>query len=515
MPDRPNLTFLLDTNAIIALEPFAGSMELTQASLARFVASAQENGHRIVAHPANRDDLLETADEGHRNQNLAALRKYGQIVEVEIPSQLVILAGQSSAKTNDHRDLRLLAAVYAGAATHLVTGDRRLRKRAERAGLGDQVISAEAALDLLRQLHPSDPPTPPSVERIAAANLDPSQPIFESLREDYPGFDDWLRKVASQRTSRRTWVVVDSRGHYRAIAIVKLDDGHPTIPGTRATKLSTFKVDAGSEGEKLGELLLKTVLNWAHRHRVDKLFVTVLDDESKQPLLHFLDAFGFVHIGSTAKNEHELILMKHFFEDNLESHSPLEYHVLHGPPAILGTAPIYVVPIIPQWYEGLFPDAPSVGPHGQTTLGGLPVDSKPFGNALRKAYLSNANTKGLPPGSTLLFYRSAGPGGGGVVQAVGVVEAAARSSSPEWIVSFVGRRTVYNANEVARLCEDDKGRPQEVLAIRFRQDRFVEPPWTLKQLKDNHVLNGPPQQVTLVINSKGIEWVHQQLTALP
>ncbi|MET4705936.1 hypothetical protein [Frigoribacterium sp. UYMn621] len=482
MPDRPNLTFLLDTNAIIALEPFAGSMELSQAPLAQFVASAHENGHRIVAHPANRDDLLETADDGHRNQNLAALKKYGQIIEVNIPAQLEILAGQSKVGTNDYRDLRLLAAVYAGAATHLVTADMKLRRRAERAGLGNQVISADAALDLLNQLHPSDPPTPPSVERIEAANLDLSQPIFESLREDYPEFDDWLRKVASQQTSRRTWVVVDSRGHYRAIAIVKLDDDHPTIPGNRATKLSTFKVDAGSEGEKLGELLLKTVLNWAHRHRVDKLFVTVLDDESKQSLLHFLHVFGFVPIGAVPKNEHEHIFMKHFVADTSDAHTPLQYHVLHGPPAILGTAAVYVVPIIPRWYEGLFPDAPSVGPYGQTTLGGLLADTAPFGNALRKAYLSNANTKELPPGSTILFYRSAGPGGGGVVQAIGVVEATARSSSPGWIVSFVGRRTVYSADEVARLCEDGNGRQQEVLAILFRQDRFVEPPWTLKQL---------------------------------
>ena len=511
MVQTPALTFLLDTNVVIALEPFAGRMESLQDPLARFVAMALEHGHRIVVHPANRDDLLETADEVHRKQNLAALHKYVQISEVPLTAELEAAAGASAVGTNDWRDLRLLAAVVAGGATHLVTGDEKLIRRAGRAGVGEQAITAEEALELLRQLHPSDPPTPPSVDTLAIATLDLTQPIFESLRNDYEGFNDWLRKAASQGKARRTWVVRDTRGGYRAIAIVKTRDDHPIVPGAKATKLSTFKVDSESEGEKLGELLLKTVLMWAHETNVETLFVTVLNDEGKQPLIHFLGLFGFDNVGTLPNNPHELVLIKQFIPDPAKPLPPLEHHVAFGPPALEGSAEVFVIPIIPHWYEGLFPDAPSVGEFGQMTLGGLMAETQPFGNALRKAYLSNANIKGLPPGSTVLFYRSAGIGGGGAVHAVGVVEKTMRSNDPAALMAFVGRRTVYTANQVAAMCEDDGGNHREVLAVLFRQDRFVPQPWTLSQLLQNKVLRGVPQAITQVHSQEGVEWVYRQL----
>jgi len=511
MVTLPALTILLDTNVVIALEPFAGDLESRHGVLAEVVRTARDNHHRVVVHPANRDDLLETTDDRHRAQNLAALVKYTEIAEPDISNELKELAGESPHGSNDERDLRLLAAVEAGAATHLVTEDSRLRRRAARAGLGEQVISGKQALELLRQLHPLDPPPPPSVELIDASRLDLSETIFASLREDYLEFDHWIKKVAREGNGRRTWVVRDSEGHYRAIAIVKVLDDHPLVPGAKATKLSTFKVHSESEGEKLGELLLKTVLTWAHQALVDSLFVTVLDDESKQALIYFLGIFGFQRGNRMPGTTNEFVYFKHFRPDGDIRRTPLQHHILFGPPAILGTASVFVVPVIPRWYEGLFPDAPSVGSFGQVSLGGLLTETQPFGNALRKAYLSNSNTSEMEPGSTILFYRSSGAGGAGGVHAVGVVEKTVRSSNPAEIVAAVGRRTVYTADDVARMCKDDKERPREVLAILFRQDRFVTEPWTLPVLKQHRVLNGAPQTITKVRSEEGIQWVHRQL----
>jgi GNAT superfamily N-acetyltransferase len=508
----PALTFLLDTNVVIALEPFAGALEPLRELLAEVVRTARDNGHRVVLHPANRDDLRHTADHLHRVQNLAALDKYTVIAEPDVSDELRASFGSPLPGTNDERDLRLLAAIEAGAATHLITEDSRLQRRAARADLGEQVISGNAALELLRQLHPLDPEPPPSVELTNASMLDLTESIFASLREDYDGFDRWIKKVAREGNGRRTWIIRGDDGRYRAIAIVKVSDDHPLIPGAKATKLCTFKVHSDSEGEKLGELLLKTVLTWAHQVKADNLFVTVLGDEGKQSLIFFLDMFGFQKVGLVPETS-EFVYLKEFRSRANEELSALQHHIRFGPPAIRGTSSIFVIPVVPQWYEGLFPDAPSVGSFGQVPLGGLLTETQPFGNALRKAFLSNSNTTELEPGSTILFYRSAGAGGRGAVHAVGVVERTIRSSNPADILAAVGRRTVYTADQVARLCKDDEGRPREVLAILFRQDRFILTPWTLPLLRRRRVLNGAPQTITKVRQEDGIRWVHEQLDA--
>uniref|UniRef100_UPI001981062B hypothetical protein n=1 Tax=Pseudomonas viridiflava TaxID=33069 RepID=UPI001981062B len=66
MAAPPLLTFLLDTNAVIALEPYADSDDEQSPALADLLRLAREHNHHVVVHPANFDDLRETADEGHR-----------------------------------------------------------------------------------------------------------------------------------------------------------------------------------------------------------------------------------------------------------------------------------------------------------------------------------------------------------------------------------------------------------------------------------------------------------------
>lgn len=299
--------------------------------------------------------------------------------------------------------------------------------------------------------------------------------------------------------------MLDDSGGYRALAIVKRTDDHPLDAGVKAAKISTFKVDERSGGEKLGELLLKTVLSWAHEMRVERLFVTVIQDDGPKGLLtHFLEQFGFQKRGELSSNPGEYVFEKFLLPHSDEELAPLEFHIRFGPPAIQPGSPVFVIPIQPRWYAGLFPDSPVFG--AQTPFPGLTVETGPFGNALRKAYLSNAKIRDIPPGSTLLFYRSADrPGGSGAVHAVGVVESTIRASDPVEVLEFVGRRTVYSAEEVSSMCKSG------LIAVLFRQDRFIPTPWTLRELIEQSVLSGPPQAITRVKSKKGLEWVATQL----
>ena len=142
--------------------------------------------------------------------------------ESRITKSLVERAGSSPEGSNDHRDLRLLAALDGRAATYLVSEDTGLRRRARRAGLRDATLTVDEAITLLESLRPKDPAPPPHVTVIPAYTLDIEQDIFVSLRQDYgPDFDQWLDKIRSDSEHRICLIVQNDDRTYAALALLK------------------------------------------------------------------------------------------------------------------------------------------------------------------------------------------------------------------------------------------------------------------------------------------------------
>ena len=298
-------------------------------------------------------------------------------------------------------------------------------------------------------------------------------------------------------------VVLDDDEQYAALAILKEGGECDYEFHTPIIKISTFKVATHHAGAKYGELLLKSIFMIAARKQVSTLYVEVFNKH--EPLIDLFEAFGF-RKSSYQTSRDELVLAKNLAHATDSSkYSPLEFHVLFGPPAIQTTIRSFIVPIIPKWHSMLFPDSPAESPYSQMPLPGLEIESEnhPSGNALRKAYLCNSNTEALEPGDVLLFYRSHDLK---AITTVGVVESTIRSADPQEIMTYVGRRTVYRPDEIVMMCRSVRG----VLAILFRQDRFVESPWQLDELQGNGVLRGWPQTIVRV-GEKGCTWVRQQL----
>lgn len=505
-----SMTFLIDTNVLIAAEPYDGKLESQRAAINRFIQLANRH-HKIVVHPATQDDLKRTRDPKHRQQNLAAYGKYNTIAEIKV-DDAVRNQFPDNPDENDECDARILAALHAGAVSFLVTSDERLRKRAIALGHEPRVLRPVEAADQLESWHPAAPTPPPTVECLPAEQIDPAQRLFAGLRDDYPEFDEWLMKVKQDSINRPCWIVRSPDDDYEAIALVKPQDDHPIIPGGKAIKLSTFKVDERANGRRVGEMLLKTVLVWAHKepNHPSELFVEVKDN--KAHLIDFLQDFGFARM--TQKSPGESIYIKRLTPDSTTDLSSLDYHRKYGPPAIKIDAPIYIVPIKPHFFLSLFPDMPSEDWHQEQPLFALP---SPHGNAIRKAYLCNSRIKSIPPGATLLFYQSGGSRNTNAarnseraVVAIGVAESSHRSNNPEETARLAFKRTVFSKIEVDQLHE--KG---EVLTILFRHDRFPESPWTLDELIQNEVLKSWPQSVSRITTPKGIAWVANKLVVSP
>lgn len=492
--------FLLDTNAFIALEPFDGQMEPGLGPGATFMRLAMKQRNRVFVHPATRDELAEGKDKTRTTQRIAELGKIEMLAEVPISSRLTDELGPVVVDSNDHRDLRILAALHANAVNFLVTDDVPLAKRAKRVGLGDRILTLADAAGMLESLEPATVLPPPKVMPVESYALDLDQNIFASIRLDYEGFDAWIDKVRGDSPNRECFVITEDDGTYAAIAILKTSEPVSECPYALPqpiAKISTFKVEPDFRGHRYGELLLKAVLRSHYEHGAGSAYVEVW--ERHQRLIEFMEMFGYTDAGRSARGE--IVLAKRY-QPRDTSMSPLEFHIAYGPPAVSDQANLFVIPIVERWHDQLFPEC--IPEADQLMFPGLDGTTHPWGNALRKAYLCNSTTKQIEPGDAILFYRS----GLQIVSVVGVVEETRRTSSPDEVLNLVGGRTVYGRSDIAQLASHSS----QVLVVLFRQDRNVDPGWSLAELQDHGVLKAPPQTVTKV-REAGARWVHQQLDA--
>lgn len=492
------MLFLIDSNIAIAGDPLSHQLEPDARAALEFFRLAHTHHHDVRTHPSSEVDFNRIGDPVKRAARLAVFQRYERLVAAPplAEAQQAIL-GQPVASSNDEVDQLLLAAVVGDAVEYLVTNDEGLHRKARRVGVADRVLRLTDAVATLRALH-ADPPTPPpAVRRVKVHELDLNDPIFDSLKESYPGFADWFTLAARRQ---RDALLIDGDRRHAALAILKTEPtGEHGLRGPHR-KISTFKVAEGYNGQKYGELLLKTIFEHAYQEQMAGLFVTLFPGQTA--LRTLLEDFGFAALDGVTTALGELVYEKpsgRCVENDL---APLDQHIRYGPPCLnLTTTQPFVVPIEPRWHRVLFPDAePDDDALLPATLG---LATQPFGNALRKAYLCNAPSRLLQPGDPLLFYRSSDER---AVHVVGVCEATMISRDPVAIAARVGRRTVYSMADIALLAERS-----EVLVVVFRQDRILRAnPIQLVELQEGGALRSWPQSITRV-RPEGRAWLAQRL----
>ncbi len=487
--------FLLDANVLIPLEPTSpADLEPDTPLAVEIVQRATELGFHLLVHPETVRELATDPNPDRRITRQALLLKYRELEDPPGIERVEGVLGAVDRQSNDWVDHLLLAALHADAAHYLVTNDDQMHRKARRLDLpSDRVLTIADARALLGTLVSRPQPPPPQVTARPLHSLRGADPIFRSLRDDYPDFDGWFANVSQQ--GRRAWVIESPEGGYAGICIWKAEDDEYRLGG-KVMKLSTFKVSEEHRGRRYGELLLKTAFNELHANGYNHVWLTVF--ERHAALITMLEDFGFERRRDET-DLGELVMVKGLAPTGGASRDHFAYHRDFGPPAVdpsLG-AGVYVIPIQPRYHGRLFPDHP----REQARL--LP-DDDPYGNALRKAYLSQSSIAALPRGATVLFYRS---DDWRAVTAVGVVELSMRFEDAPGVAAFAGQRTVYSYEEIEMMAR------QPVLAILFRQDRLLDPPWPLDEMLAARVLNAPPQSITRVHSEEGIQWLTNRLAA--
>jgi predicted GNAT family N-acyltransferase len=486
---------LIDTNVFIGLED-EREVAPEFATLQQLCA---QHSVRIFIHERAADDIRRDGDAKRRAISLSKIRKFEQLERVSEPPKADLETRFGAMpKPNDEVDVALLHALDINAVDFLVTQDLGIHTRARRASpaLGNRVLTVSDALAWLRAAFESLRVRLPLVEEMPAHAVPLGDEIFDSLREGYPGFDEWWRTKCVP-DHRPCWVVsIDGE---IAGLVVRKKETHAQAKtlhhGPKIPKVCTFKVKPQFRGEKLGELLLKQILWFAQKNAFDLVYLTTFD--SQTVLIEVLQYYGFAMTGVNRLGEgmYEKALPRDRLmpgaNDNLFDMARLNY------PRFTARSPAtaFCIPIKSEFHDILFPElAAKVQFDLFAEANRGDQASRRPGNTIRKVYLCRAMTQ--QSASIVLFYRSSSPGylASQSITSVGVVEAVHQAVSLDDLVRLSGKRSVYSE---AKLAAFDATSQRPVKVIDFLLVGHIEPAIKLNDLRRMGVFKGgPPQSIS-------------------
>lgn len=466
---------LIDTNVFIPLEPSSvEDVEHLSPDAARLFQVIQEERHEIFLHPKSRVDIARDRDTERRQLRLLAVDKYPQLTCAEPFRDFWNRIKRAGPDSNDDVDNYLLFSVFNNAVDLLITEDRGIHRKARRLGIESRVFRIFEATRMVERLVAPDVPFP-AVDKKKAYELNLANPFFDSLRQDYDGFDIWFEEKCQR--GHRDCFVIDHQEQLSGICVFKAEDSGEYGLSGHVLKACTLKVADHAKGLRYGELLFKALMFHAYAESYNFVYVTAF--RTNEPICVFLDSNGFTELPDQNTPLGEAIFVKkvNSSDDDL-CLLPHEYHLQFGPKYLHPASKPFIVPIQPKFHDMLFPELIQ-----QLSLFETP---QPFGNGISKAYLCHAPTGQLNPGDLLYFYRSQKNKS---IQAIGVVDGWIRSNNPATIAAFVGKRTVYSQQEIDKMCD----RP--LLAILFRQANGFLEPISKRSLESNEVFRHAPQSI--------------------
>ena len=178
------------------------------------------------------------------------------------------------------------------------------------------------------------------------ADIDLNDAFFDSLKEDYPGFEAWFVKKSKDNSKA---YVQYSNNKLQAFLYLKNESGEEltdVIPARSACnrmKVGTFKIDA--HNTKLGERFVKKIMDAALYMKADEIYVTIFPKHNG--LIRILQRYGFNEEG---KKGEELVLVKNM--------KVLTGDILKDYPLLKITGKRkFLLSIKPQYHTKMFPDS--------------------------------------------------------------------------------------------------------------------------------------------------------------
>ncbi len=224
------------------------------------------------------------------------------------------------------------------------------------------------------------------------SELDINDSFFNSLKEDYPEFEEWYNKKANE--GKQAFAYIDDNG-IGAFVMLKVGEceeiplANQILPKCSRLKISTLKLSDRVEGNRLGEGAIGIALwNWLESDD-EEIYVTVFDKHRK--LIEMLQKFGFELAGYNSRNEGVYIRSK----NAINFMTPYTSF----PFINKETRAFAMLPIEAEWHDKIFP---------YSELKNTKQDTEEFAaaNGMTKTYIGfSYSIPAYSPGMPIMIYR--------------------------------------------------------------------------------------------------------------
>lgn len=224
------------------------------------------------------------------------------------------------------------------------------------------------------------------------AEVDLQDPFFQSLREDYPGFDDWFRRKRDQDAFVQYENSKIKGFLYLKVEEQLVDDVTPDIRADKILKVGTFKIEA--HGTKMGEQFIKVIMDCAASENVDVCYATIYEKHTS--LINLVQQFGFALYGvkgEGAYKENVYLKQMNKVTGDINKDFPL---------VNISTAKKYLLGIYPKYHSIMFPDSIL------TTENKNIIRDVSYTNSIHKVYVCTMeHVENLKYGDIVVLYRTA------------------------------------------------------------------------------------------------------------
>ncbi|MDO9229706.1 MAG: PIN domain-containing protein [Syntrophales bacterium] len=248
---------LIDTNIVIHREA-ASVVNEDIGVLFRWLDNLH---HKKCIHPVTAEEIEKHKDARVRQSLKIKLANYN-ILKTKAPlsEEIRRISEQIDKNQNDLNDTLIINELYNGRADVLITEDKKIFIKASLLGIADRVYTIDAFLEKVTTENPELADYKVlSVQKDLFGNLNIADEFFLSLKDDYPGFENW-----SNRKADETVYVCRSASKPIALLYPKIEgkgedytDINPPFTRKKRLKIGTFKVTPN--GSRLGERFLKIV----------------------------------------------------------------------------------------------------------------------------------------------------------------------------------------------------------------------------------------------------------------
>ncbi|WP_188879924.1 GNAT family N-acetyltransferase [Halarchaeum nitratireducens] len=471
---------LIDTNVFIQRE---GDWRVPE-PLQELENLLKTEGHTILVHPLSKQEIRNYENDEGRETAESKIATYAELGFPSYPNASSTEFRKhirEAEQFNDEVDNALLYTVFDGRVDLLVTEDKGIHSKAESLGIESDVLSIEDARRRFKEERPAYE-GPPSIKKRQVGDLDIDDPIFDSLKDDYD-FRSWFESIPDERDAYVNWSHDDALG---AVLILKPNEAEvigeePELGKRDRLKICTLKVASDRRGSKIGELLVSIAIREAVEHELEEIYLTH-HVEPNDYLVDLIAEYGFQKASETTTGES--VFVKRVTPGPGDDPDPFEVHRRFYPSFYDGpSVSKFVVPIQPQFHGRLFPTYKNRQPRLSEFSGDLLSE----GNAIKKAYLSHANTRQIEANDVLLFYRTHDHK---ELTSIGVCEQVKYGvTDASEVRELVGERSVFTNHEIDEQVES----PTTVILFKWHFD--LANPLHYQVLLNGDVLSGPPQTI--------------------